>query len=90
MRATAAARQILDPTDGDAYSPHVPSARKPEPRTEIARVRLTPGEHAFFERAASRRGLDLSSWMRMVGRQAAESELGELVPDIAPAAPKKK
>lgn len=34
-------------------------------RTVIVAVRLTPEERDIFERAAHKRGLQLSSWMRM-------------------------
>jgi hypothetical protein len=43
-----------------------PKTEKTEQRTTIMVVRLTETERELFERDADRRGLQLSSWARML------------------------
>lgn len=51
-------------------------------RDKDVRTRVNEAEEVAFVRAAGRVGLDLSSWLRMVARKAAEETLGEPIPDI--------
>ncbi len=52
--------------------------RKPSERRkdEVLRVRVTAEQKATFEEAATRTGLDVSGWLRMVGLVAAKEALG--------------
>lgn len=88
---TAAAGSVLDRQIVDEYSPGAmgkKTTQAPPPksgtRDELVRVRVNEAELEAFTAAAGRKGLEVSSWLRMVGRQAAETELGEPIPDIAP------
>lgn len=82
MIGTAAACHAIDGLDGGAYSAPVSAKRKTMTRDKDVRTRVNEAEEVAFVRAASRVGLDLSSWLRMVARKAAEETLGEPIPDL--------
>jgi uncharacterized protein (DUF1778 family) len=44
-----------------------------EPKDEFVRVRVNSEQKRRLQEAADRKGLDLSSWVRMVALKAAES-----------------
>jgi uncharacterized protein (DUF1778 family) len=61
-------------------------AKKPSPKAvkrrkalgdlkeELIQIRVTAEQRQFLKEAAHRAGLDLSSWMRMVGLRAANEQ----------------
>lgn len=55
---------VLQRTRNGATTQHMPTPKKP--KNAAMNMRVAPALRAACEREAARRGLDLSSWLRMV------------------------
>jgi hypothetical protein len=84
MRSTAAA--LASPIVASAVAPDYGAGMAKKSRAtrdESVRVRCSDAEREAFQAAAEASGLDMSSWLRMIGRSAAAAA-GHPVVDIKP------
>lgn len=70
-------------TQDSKRQPARPANLRPHKRESIS-VKLTPGQKAAIEQAARRVGLDVSTWLRMVGLKEADwnPDTDEKFPEI--------
>jgi hypothetical protein len=57
-----------------ALSDHALDKLRPNGKSRQVRVRVEPVEHEAFRRAARMRGVTLSAWVRMAGREVVERQ----------------